>query len=147
MARLDHFKLLASWSVAKYVSCHGYWCVGQVIPTLHGGDAPLQCVQRPGDLVYSACARAAHHYHIAIVCSPLFLTISTCAVPSRWGHTTLNLTPTVGVAIGFRTKDVEAAKLVVDSPRTCAAIQQVDEDRGFADLRTYAGSSAQTREL
>ena len=77
----------------------------------------------------------------------LFLTTDICAVPSRWGHTTINLTPTVGIAIGFRTKDVEAAKLVVDAPRSCATAQQVDKDRVFADLRAYAGSSAQNREL
>ena len=44
------------------------------------------------------------------------------AVPARWGHTVVNLTPTVGIAVGFRTHDTETAKLVMETPvpRTCS---------------------------
>lgn len=71
----------------------------QVVPKLKGANAPLQCVQQPGDLVY---------------------------VPARWGHTTLNLGPTVGVAVGFRTDDAERSKLVLGVPRSAQSCGEVE---------------------
>ena len=59
-----------------------------------GEDAPLTCIQHSGDLLY---------------------------VPAKWGHSTVNLTPTIGVAVGFRTDDVLPAALNGPGERSCDA--------------------------
>ena len=83
-----------SWVLEMLWASQAAEFVARVLPTLEGADAPLQCVQRSGDLLY---------------------------VPARWGHSALNLRPTVGVAIGFRTQDVASPSLVVKGQRSCAS--------------------------
>ena len=66
----------------------------EAVPTMGGEDAPLTCIQHSGDLLY---------------------------VPAKWGHSTVNLTPTIGVAVGFRTDDVLPAALNGHGARSCDA--------------------------